>query len=143
MFVDVLYFRGERARIPLSIHRAGIPTLLIATDGAYETIHNSESLYTYRFTNQINCVRARIQYLPTATLPLPDLAPESSPEYDLAFVGTVFEGRYPLTRALAEYCERKQLRFLLAGKLLKGTEEFSEFTFTTLHTRTVETAEKL
>ena len=89
MFVDVLYFRGERARIPLSIHRAGIPTLLIATDGAYETIHNSESLYTYRFTNQINCVRARIQYLPTATLPLPDLAPESSPEYDLAFVGTV------------------------------------------------------
>ena len=143
VFVDGLYFRGERARIPQSIRRAGIPTVLIATDDPYETINNAESLYTYRFTNEINCVADGIEYLPTATLPLPDLPPEPSPEYDLAFVGTVFEDRYPLIRELAEFCERKQLRFLLAGKLLKGTEEFESFTFTTLQTKTVETAEKL
>ncbi|MCP4783103.1 MAG: glycosyltransferase [Fuerstiella sp.] len=143
VFVDGLYFRGERARIPQSIRRAGIPTVLIATDDPYEAIHNAESLYTYRFTNEINCVADGIQYLPTATLPLPDLPPEPSPEYDLAFVGTVFEDRYPLIMELAKFCERKHLRFFLAGKLLKGTEEFSSFTFTTLQTKTVETAEKL
>jgi hypothetical protein len=143
VFVDGLYFRGERARIPQSIRRAGIPTVLIATDDPYEVINNSESLYTYRFTNEINCVADGVQYLPTATLPLPDLPPEPEPDYDLSFVGTVFEDRYPLIKALAEFCEHKQLRFLLAGKLLKGADEFSEFTFTTLHTRTVETAEKL
>ena len=71
IFVDGLYFRGKRARVPLSLRRAGIPTVLIATDDPYESLANVESLYTYRFTNEIHCATEGAVYLPTATLPLP------------------------------------------------------------------------
>ena len=143
VFVDGLYFRGERARIPQSIRRAGIATVLIATDDPYETIPNVESLYTYRFTNEINCVTDGVSYLPTATLPLPSLPPEPDPRYDLTFVGTVFEDRFPFIQELSQFCERQKLRFLIAGKLLAGTEELNGLTFTELRQKTVDTAEKL
>lgn len=143
VFVDGLYFRGDRARIPQSIRRAGIPTVLIATDDPYEPIANSESLYTYRFTNEISCVEDGVHYLPTATLPLPLLPPDPSPTYDVCFVGTVFEDRYPLLMEIAEFCEQKKRRLLIAGKLLKGQEEFQKYTFTEVQLGTIDTARKL
>ncbi|MEZ6123737.1 MAG: sulfotransferase [Planctomycetaceae bacterium] len=143
VFVDGLYFRGERARIPQSIRRAGIPTVLIATDDPYEFLPNVEALYTYRFTNEINCVADGIHYLPTATLPLPQLPPEADHDYEVCFVGTVFEDRYPLLKELAEFCERQQYRLLIAGKLTQGIDAFSNLVFTEIVQGTIETAQKL
>jgi len=142
VFIDGLYFRGKRARIPLSIRRAGIPTVLIATDDPYEQIANAESLYTYRFTNEIRCQADGVSYLPTATLPLP-LAPRAeTPQYDISFLGTVFEDRLPLLVEIAEYCEREQKRFLVAGKILGGTDPFHRFVYTEVRQRTIDTLEK-
>lgn len=53
VFVDGLYFRGKRGRVPSSIRKAGVPTVLIGTDDPYEQIGNADSFYTYRFTNEI------------------------------------------------------------------------------------------
>ena len=143
LFVDGLWFRGKRARIPQSIRRAGIPTVLIATDDPYEIIPHWESLYTYRFTNEIRCLQDGIEYLPTATLPLPSIPRLENPEYDVSFLGTVFEDRYPLLRKVAEHCERNRLRFLIAGKILKGAAQFRQFQQTEVWQRTIETREKL
>lgn len=143
IFVDGLFFRGQRSRIPLSIRRAGIPTVLIATDDPYEQITNGESLYTYRFTNEIRCEADEVSYLPTGTLPLPSVPVEQAPGYDLSFVGTVFPDRSNLLLDVARHCERKQRRFLIAGKFATGSDEFNGFTFTDIRQKTVETPEKL
>ena len=142
IFVDGLYFRGQRARIPQSIRRAGIPTVLISTDDPYEPIANVEALYTYRFTNEIHCANDQVRYLPTATLPMPSLPLAESPQYDVSFVGTVFEDRLPLLLEVARHCERRQRRFLIAGKLPETAEQFDSLTFTDLRQRTIEPAEK-
>lgn len=143
VFVDGLYFRGERARVPLSIRRAGLPTILIATDDPYEPVVNAESLYTYRFTNEIRSAGDSVHYLPTATLPMPRLPRQEQHQYDICFLGTVFPDRYETLRQVAQFCEARRLRFLIAGKLLEGSDAFSEFTFTTLRPGTIETAQKL
>lgn len=143
VFVDGLYFRGERARVPLSIRRAGIPTILIATDDPYERVPNAESLYTLRFTNEVESADDGVTYLPTATLPLPRLPPQTEHPIDVCFVGTVFPDRYPLLLEVARYCESHRARLLIAGKLLEGAEAFREFTFTDVRPGTIETAQKL
>lgn len=142
VFVDGLYFRGQRARVPQSLRRAGIPTVLIATDDPYESIPSIEDLYTYRFTNEIRCATRGAEYLPTATLPLPDVPRTPHPRYDISFLGTVFEDRLPLLVKIAESCERERKRFLIAGKLLNGADAFERFTGTELRQRTIETVEK-
>lgn len=142
IFVDGLYFRGKRARVPLSIRRAGIPTVLIATDDPYEELPNVEALYTVRFTNELRSARDRAVYLPTATLPLPEAPYIASPRYDVSFLGTVFEDRRPLLLAIAEYCEQTGRRFLIAGKVLGGDEPFRPFTCTEIRNRTIEPLEK-
>lgn len=142
VFVDGLYFRGKRARVPRSIRRAGIPTVLIATDDPYEPIPDRESLYTYTFTNEIRCATDGTQYLPTATLPLPVVPRSERPRYDVSFLGTVFEDRLPLLLRVAEFCQQERKRFLVAGKILGGTEPFQPFTQTELRQRTIETIEK-
>ena len=142
VFVDGLYFRGARARIPLSLRRAGIPTVLVATDDPYETIPDVESLYTYRFTNEARCAVRGAEYLPTATLPLPEVPRFPRPPYDLSFLGTVFEDRLPMLLRMAEFCEREGLRFLVAGKIVGGTEPFESFGCTEVRQRTIETIEK-
>lgn len=143
IFVDGLYFRGDRSRIPLSIRRAGIPTVLIGTDDPYESIANTDSLYTWRFSNEIQCSGDGVDYLPTATLPLPQLPSEESPDYDLCFVGTVFEDRYPLLKELSDHCEVTGRRMLIAGKLLGDDNPFQGRTFTDVVHGTIETAQKL
>jgi len=142
VFVDGLYFRGKRARIPQSIRRAGVPTVLIATDDPYESVPNVESLYTYRFTNEIHCATQGVSYLPTATLPLPVVPRVEDPEYDVSFLGTVFEDRRPLLTEIAEFCEREQKRFLVAGNILGGTEPFDRLMHTDVRQRTIDTVEK-
>jgi Sulfotransferase domain/Glycosyl transferases group 1 len=142
VFVDGLYFRGERARVPQSLRRAGIPTVLIATDDPYETIPNVESLYTYRFTNEICCATDGVVYLPTATLPQPRIPCEQSPAYDVSFLGSVFPDRLPLLLEIAEFCEEKRLKFLIAGKFLDGTAPFDDLTCTEVRHRTITNIEK-
>ncbi len=141
-FIDGLYFRGKRARVPRSIRRAGVPTVLIATDDPYESIPDRESLYTYTFSNEIHCATQGTGYLPTATLPLPVVPRSENPRYDVSFLGTVFEDRLPLLLEIAEFCEQEQKRFLVAGKILGGTEAFEPFTQTEVRQRTIETIEK-
>jgi len=136
IFIDGLYFRGQRARVPQSIRRAGVPTVLIATDDPYESVPQTETLYTHRFSNERRGRDNGVEYLPTATLipprPLDDLV-----DYDLSFVGTVFEDRLPVLRAAAEHCERHQRRFLIAGKLLGQEAIFSGYRFTDLIVKTI------
>jgi len=143
VFVDGLYFRGPRARVPMSLRRAGMPTVLIATDDPYESIPNLESLYTYRFTNEIRSATEGAVYLPTATLPLPVVPRLECPRYDVSFLGTVFEDRLPLLIEVAEFCEQEGLRFMIAGKLLGGTDAFERFSCTIVRQRTIDTPEKL
>lgn len=142
VFVDGLYFRGERARVPLSIRRGGLPTILIATDDPYESIPNVDSLYTHRFTNELRSAVDGAVYLPTATLPLPEPPPMPTPRYDVSFLGTVFEDRLPLLLEVAEFCEREQRRCLVAGKFIGGTEPFEKFLCTEVRPRTIEPLEK-
>jgi len=142
IFIDGLYFRGKRARVPQSIRRADIPTVLIATDDPYEPIVDKESLYTYSFTNELRCATPGTIYLPTATSPLPVVPRSENPRYDVSFLGTVFEDRLALLLKVAEFCEREHKRFLVAGKLLGGTEPFEPFTNTEVRQRTIETVEK-
>ncbi len=143
VFVDGLYFRGERARVQLSLRRAGITTVLIATDDPYETIPNLESLYTHRFTNEIRCAVNGAVYLPTATLPLPIVPRTKTPRFDISFLGSVFEDRLPLILEVANFCEREGLRFLVAGKILGGTAAFDKLSCTEVRQRTIDTVEKL
>ena len=142
VFVDGLYFRGARSRIPLSLKRAGIPSVLIATDDPYESLPDVESIYTHRFTNEIRCAVRGAAYLPTATLPLPDVPRLPNPPYHISFLGTVFEDRLPTLLRIAEFCESEGLRFLVAGKIVGGTEPFEKFVCTEVRQRTIETIEK-
>lgn len=142
IFIDGLYFRGRRSRVPQSIRRAGVPTVLIATDDPYVTIPHTESLYTYRFTNELSCATAGIEYLPTATLVPPEVPRSDNPTYDVSFLGTVFEDRAPILVRIAEHCEQKKLRMLIAGKLLGDATIFNRFRFTDLRIRTIDEPEK-
>lgn len=142
IFVDGLYFRGHRARVPQSIRRAGVPTVLIATDDPYVTIPHTESLYTYRFTNELNCATEGVEYLPTATLAPPEVPHSDKPTYDVSFLGTVFEDRAPTLVRIAEYCEQQKRRMLIAGKLLGDATVFNRFRFTDVRVKTIDAAEK-
>lgn len=142
IFIDGLYFRGKRARIPQSIRRAGIPTVLIATDDPYEPIPNAETLYTHRFSNEIRSAQEGVSYLPTATLPLPATPRVENPRYDVCFVGTVFEDRLPLLVQIAQSCELMRRRFVIAGKILGGTGPFDSLAYTEVRQRTIDPLEK-
>lgn len=142
IFVDGLYFRGHRSRVPRSIRRAGVPTVLIATDDPYDTIPNTETLYTWRFTNERNCAADGVEYLPTATLVPPQITRLENPTYDVSFLGTVFEDRAPLLVRIAEYCEQQKLRMLIAGKLLGDATRFERFNMTDVRVKTIDQAEK-
>jgi hypothetical protein len=142
IFIDGLYFRGHRSRVPQSIRRAGVPTVLIATDDPYDTIPNTESLYTFRFTNEQDCASDGVEYLPTATLVPPEIPLLDNPTYDVSFLGTVFEDRSPTLVRIAEYCEQKKLRMLIAGKLLGDATLFDRFRLTDVRVKTVDQAEK-
>lgn len=142
IFIDGLYFRGKRSRIPLSIRRAGIPTVLIATDDPYEEMSNVDALYTHRFTNELTCRNDEVDYLPTASVEFPTINRLSSPRYAVSFLGTVFEDRLPFLLRVARYCEQQQRRFLIAGKILCGLEDFQKLSLTELRQRTIENPEK-
>ncbi len=142
IFIDGLYFRGERGRVPLSIRRAGIPTVLIATDDPYEEMGASDSLYQYRFSNERRSAEEPRFYLPTATLPPPPVPPSSSPTYDLSFLGTVFEDRLPFLKDMARYCHEQKLRMVIAGKFAADMSEFKQYQNVELRSRTIEAAEK-
>jgi len=142
IFIDGLYFRGERGRVPLSIRRAGIPTVLVATDDPYEEMGASESLYQYRFSNERRSAEEPKFYLPTATLPPPMLPPSSAPAYDLSFLGTVFEDRLPFLKQMARYCHDQKLRMVIAGKFTADMSDFKQFQNVELRSRTIEAAEK-
>lgn len=142
VFVDGLFFRGPRSRLPLSLRRAGMTTVLIATDDPYEPIPNLESLYNYRFTNEIHCVAPGTEYLPTATLPQPIVPRVDRPQYDISFLGTVFEDRLPLIKAIAEHCEVRGYHFLIAGKVLGDWEQLKSYSCTDIRLGTINNVDK-
>ena len=142
VFIDGLHFRGPRDRLPRSLRRAGMTTVLIATDDPYETIPNLDELYTYRFTNEIRSAERGTMYLPTATLPLPEIPRVQRPQYDVSFLGTVFEDRLPFLLEIADFCESEGLRFLVAGTFPAGTEAFRRFVCTEVRPKTIESVEK-
>lgn len=142
VFVDGLFFRGKRSRIPQSIRRAGIPTVLIATDDPYEPIQNADSLYTHVFTNELSCATDGAHYLPTATQLPPALPRVDDAAYDLSFVGTVFADRLPWLLDLANFCEERKLRFYIGGKFPDGTGPFDGLSLTRIRNATISAAEK-
>ncbi|TWT58023.1 Sulfotransferase domain protein [Thalassoglobus neptunius] len=142
VFIDGLYFRGKRARVPRSILAAGTPTVLIATDDPYEEIPQAELIYRVRFSNELTCAGDGVQYLPTASLEFPELPRLENPKYALSFVGTVFEDRVPFLVHFAEHCEQQRLPFLIAGKFVAGYDELSKFQMATLRPGTIGFAEK-
>lgn len=142
IFTDGLYFRGRRAHVPQSIRRAGIPTVLIATDDPYEPVPNAEALYTHVFSNEVSCAETASSYLPTATSSPPEVERVAVPSYHLSFVGTVFRDRLDLLLELARFCERQRYSFLIAGKFPAGTDAFHEFRFTTLRSETISDVDK-
>lgn len=142
IFVDGLYFRGKRAKVPLSIRRAGIPTVLVATDDPYEEMPQAESLYSYRFTNELSCVNEEVTYLPTASLEFPTINRIQNPRYAVSFLGTIFEDRLPTLKAIAAHCEERERRFLIAGKILAGRSDFNGYKFTEVRERTIDNTEK-
>ncbi|MCA8986060.1 MAG: sulfotransferase domain-containing protein [Planctomycetaceae bacterium] len=142
IFIDGLYFRGERSRVPLSIRKAGIPTVLVATDDPYEPMGPTSTFYTYRFSNEIKSAEEERFYLPTATLPPPAVPLSPNPQYDLSFIGTVFDDRLPLLIRFAEYCETNSLRMLIAGKFVTEPDELKNFSNLELRSRTIDSVEK-
>ncbi|MEW4488220.1 sulfotransferase [Thalassoglobus sp. JC818] len=142
VFIDGLYFRGKRARVPRSILNAGIPTVLVATDDPYEEIPQAEQVYRVRFSNERTCAVDGVQYLPTASPEFPDLPRLENPHFALSFVGTVFEDRVPWLIQFAEHCEEHRLPFLIAGKFVAGHEELSKFQMVSLRPGTIDFAEK-
>ncbi|MBI1346145.1 glycosyltransferase [bacterium] len=143
VFVDGLYFRGQRAKLPRSLRKAGLPTVLIATDDPYDQIPHLDELYTYRFTNEIRSATNGAIYLPTATARLPQIPRVKHPQYDVSFLGTVFEDRLPFLIAMAEFCESHGYRFLIAGNFPTGTDAFQKFASTAIRARTIDIVEKL
>lgn len=142
IFTDGLYFRGRRARIPQSIRRAGIPTVLIATDDPYDPTPQAGSLYTHVFTNELASADDPSDYLPTATSIPPELSLIDEPKWHVSFVGTVFEDRVPLLLEIARFCEEQQLAFLIAGKFPEGDDPFRDLTFTDVRPGTISEADK-
>ncbi len=142
VFVDGLYFRGQRARVPKSIRRAGIKTVLIATDDPYVSITHAETFYDFRFSNEIRSATDGVVYLPTATLVPPEVPKRSDPTYAISFLGTVFEDRVETLVRVAQYCEQHQLRFLVAGKLLGDAKAFDRFEWTDVIIGTIDDQRK-
>lgn len=142
IFTDGLFFRGQRAFVPQSIRRAGVPTVLIATDDPYEVLPNAEAQYTHIFSNEVSCAASESSYLATATLQPPEVDRVADPKFHLSFVGTVFKDRVDLLVELARFCEQQHYSFLIAGKFPAGIETFEEFRFTTLRSETVSDTDK-
>jgi hypothetical protein len=137
-----MYFQGDRAWVPESIRRAGKPTILIATDDPYDPISRADVLYTFRFTNEIHAATHGASYLPTATELPPPTEPSAGPEYDLAFIGTLFEDRWPWIAPLARHCQERQLRMFIAGNMRVNVEELEQLPFVTVRRETIRPAEK-
>src|SRR5690606_33976917 len=103
---------------------------------------NIDALYSYRFTNEVTCIRNDVFYLPTASIEFPAINRINKPRYALSFLGTVFEDRLPTLLKVAQYCEQHERRFLIAGKVLAGMEEFQELQFTDMRLLTIDNPEK-
>ena len=143
VFIDGLYFRGRRSRVPASIRRAGVPTALVATDDPYDPIPNAESLYSLRLTNDAGTAGDGAVYLPTAAGFVPEASPQPERAYAVSFIGTVFPERLPYLLAAAEWCERSRRRMLVAGKLIDtAADPFAGFALTETRLRTIDGPEK-
>ncbi|MCE9635082.1 MAG: sulfotransferase [Planctomycetes bacterium] len=125
VFIDGFLFRGERSWVPAALSRAGVPTVLIATDDPYKPIAPDDDTYTLRFTNERACATARVPYLPVATKWIKSMRSRHSKATDVVFVGTVFEDRWPIIRSLAQHCEERGIQFDVLGHFLVDVSEFA------------------
>jgi hypothetical protein len=125
LFIDGLYFQGDRSWVPATLRRHGVFTVLIKTDDPYTPIPlDTQAHFDLVVSNELGRLAAGEFYLPTATeAPPADLLVPKASEFDLCFIGTLFEDRVPLMRQIAIHCEKHGIRLALMGNL---PEEFKE-----------------
>ncbi len=132
IFVDGLYFQGDRAWVPATLRKHGVLTVLIKTDDPYTPVPQAEDFFDLIVTNELAQLEAGEVYLPTATESPPlDLVIPVEKTIDLCFIGTLFDDRLPLIRQLAQHCEQSGIRFSLQGHLpadLKDLESMQSVT---------------
>ena len=132
VFIDGLHFQGQRSWVPLTLRQSGMLTALVKTDDPYSPVVDAHHLYDVVFNNELAACGDEEVYLPTATLPAPELnrlqqnATEDD-RSDIVFVGTLFEDRAPIMLELAAYCEEKNLRLRLAGNFPSESSRFKNF----------------
>tara|TARA_R110002049_G_scaffold4601_5_gene32027 strand:- start:47937 stop:49814 length:1878 start_codon:yes stop_codon:yes gene_type:complete len=142
VFVDGLFFRGERRWVPETLRRSGIPTAVIKTDDPYAQIDDVNHLYDHVFTNELASRSANDVYLPTATLPPPETVADTSETSDLVFIGTLFEDRVAMMQHLADHCAARNLKLRLAGNFPTGAARLKRCPAVKLTHQTVRPDEK-
>ena len=65
VFIDGLFFRGEREWVPLSLRKSGMPTAVVKTDDPYAPITNAHHLYDVVLSNELAGLGEHELYLPT------------------------------------------------------------------------------
>jgi len=124
IFIDGLYFRGDRRWVPESLARLGVRTALVLTDDPYEPLEAEDDVYTIVYTNEKASASAYRIYLPVATVSPPDMS-QICQTNDLVFIGTVFPDRWPTLRKLAKYCEDLKITFRILGHFLVDASEIA------------------
>ncbi|WP_182865577.1 glycosyltransferase family protein [Rhodopirellula sp. JC639] len=126
VFIDGMHFSGERAWVPATLRDSNILTAVIKTDDPYCPIADTQRLYHLVCTNELYQKPDAEAYLPTATLAAPEISSlvGQDPESDIVFIGTLFEDRVATMLKLAEHCERRGLRFRMAGNFPADTTQF-------------------
>ncbi|WP_372894384.1 sulfotransferase [Stieleria sp.] len=126
VFIDGMHFSAERAWVPATLRDSNILTAVIKTDDPYCPIADTQRLYHLVCTNELKQKPDSEAYLPTATLPPPDVSTliGKEPESDIVFVGTLFEDRVATMLRLAEHCNRRGLRFRMAGNFPSDASKF-------------------
>ena len=145
VFIDGLFFRGERQWVPLTLRKSGILTAVVKTDDPYAPIADVNHLYDVVCTNELASRGDNDVYLPTATLTPPSSSNWQTPEdesSDIVFVGTLFEDRVPMMRELAEHCGDRNLRLRMAGNFPVDAARFKRMVSVNLTHGTVRPRDK-
>ena len=147
VFVDGLFFRGERQWVPLTLRKSGILTAVVKTDDPYAPIADANHLYDVVCTNELASKSDHDIYLPTATLTPPSpsgsgMAADESDTNDIVFIGTLFEDRVPMMRELAEHCTDRNLRLRMAGNFPVDAARFKRMVSVKLTHGTVRPKDK-
>jgi hypothetical protein len=133
IFIDGLYFQGDRAWVPATLRAHGVMTVLIKTDDPYTPVPNAADHFDIVVSNELHRLVTGEIYLPTATEPPPPSLPiPDNKSIDVCFLGTLFDDRLPLIRQLAFYCEDQGIRFCIMGNLPDDLDDLESLKFVTV-----------